>query len=89
MDEITGKSKNTYAENVNAQNAAHHAAFESAFKLSSDAFSKSVTELNQFRTIQREDLRENALETNQLVKVHEDIYAYAELLRQLQKKEKN
>lgn len=89
LDEITGKSKNTYAENVNAQNAAHHAAFESAFKLSSDAFSKSVTELNQFRTIQREDLRENALETNQLVKVHEDIYAYAELLRQLQKKEKN
>lgn len=89
LDEITGKSKTEYAENVNKQNAAHHAAFESAFKLSSDAFSKSVTELNQFRTIQREDLRENALETNQLVKVHEDIYAYAELLRQLQKKEKN
>ena len=89
LDEITGKSQSEYAKNVNEQNAAHHAAFESAFKLSSDAFSKSVTELNQFRTIQREDLRENALETNQLVKVHEDIYAYAELLRQLQKKEKN
>lgn len=87
LDEITGKSKTDYAANVNAQNAAHHAAFESAFKLSSDAFSKSVTELNQFRTIQREDLRENALETNQLVKVHEDIYAYAEKLRQLQKNE--
>lgn len=89
LDEITGKSKNTYAENVNAQNAAHHAAFVSAFNLSSGAFSKSVTELNQFRTIQREDLRENALETNQLVKVHEDIYAYAELLRQLQKEEQD
>lgn len=89
LDEITGKSKTEYAENVNKQNAAHHAAFESAFKLSSDAFSKSVTELNQFRTIQREDLRENALETNQLVKVHEDIYAYAEKLRQLQKAEQD
>ena len=89
LDEITGKSKNTYAENVNAQNAAHHAAFVSAFNLSSGAFSKSVTELNQFRTIQREDLRENALETNQLVKVHEDIYAYAEKLRQLQKAEQD
>lgn len=87
LDEITGKSKTDYAKNVNEQNAAHHAAFESAFKLSSGAFSKSVTELNQFRTIQREDLRENALETNQLVKVHEDIYAYAEKLRQLQKNE--
>lgn len=89
LDEITGKSKTDYAKNVNEQNAAHHAAFESAFKLSSDAFSKSVTELNQFRTIQREDLRENALETNQLVKVHEDIYAYAEKLRQLQKAEQD
>ena len=89
LDEITGKSKTDYAKNVNEQNAAHHAAFESAFKLSSDAFSKSVTELNQFRTIQREDLRENALETNQLVKVHEDIYAYAEKLRQLQKNEQD
>ena len=89
LDEITGKSKTDYAANVNAQNAAHHAAFVSAFNLSSGAFSKSVTELNQFRTIQREDLRENALETNQLVKVHEDIYAYAEKLRQLQKAEQD
>ena len=89
LDEITGKSKTDYAKNVNEQNAAHHAAFESAFKLSSDAFSKSVTELNQFRTIQREELRENALETNQLVKVHEDIYAYAEMLRQLKKAEQD
>lgn len=89
LDEITGKSKTDYAKNVNEQNAAHHAAFESAFNLSSGAFSKSVTELNQFRTIQREDLRENALETNQLVKVHEDIYAYAEKLRQLQKAEQD
>lgn len=87
LDEITKKSKTDYAENVNAQNAAHHAAFLSEFDLSSGAFSKSVTDLNQFRTIQREDLRENALETNQLVKVHENIYAYAEKLRQLQKKE--
>ena len=87
LDEITKKSKTDYAENVNAQNAAHHAAFLSEFVLSSGAFSNSVTELNQFRTIQREDLRENALETNQLVKVHENIYAYAEKLRQLQKKE--
>ena len=89
LDEITGKSKTDYAKNVNEQNAAHHAAFVSAFNLSSGAFSKSVTELNQFRTIQREDLRENALETNQLVKVHEDIYAYAEKLRQLQKAEQD
>lgn len=89
LDEITGKSKTDYAKNVNEQNAAHHAAFLSAFDLSSGAFSKSVTELNQFRTIQREDLRENALETNQLVKVHEDIYAYAEKLRQLQKAEQD
>lgn len=87
LDEITGKSKTDYAENVNAQNAAQHALFLTEFDLSSGAFSKSVTELNQFRTIQREDLRENALETNQLVKVHENIYAYAEMLRQLQKKE--
>lgn len=87
LDEITGKSKTDYAKNVNEQNAAHHAAFVTAFNLSSDAFSKSVTELNQFRTIQREDLRENALETNQLVKVHEAIYAYAEKLRQLQNNE--
>lgn len=87
LDEITGKSKTDYAENVNAQNAAQHALFLTEFDLSSGAFSKSVTELNQFRTIQREDLRENALETNQLVKVHENIYAYAEKLRQLQKKE--
>lgn len=87
LDEITGKSKTDYAENVNAQNAAQHALFLTEFDLSSGAFSKSVTELNQFRTIQREDLRENALETNQLVKVHENIYAYAEQLRQLQKKE--
>lgn len=89
LDEITGKSKTDYAKNVNEQNAAHHAAFVTAFNLSSDAFSKSVTELNQFRTIQREDLRENALETNQLVKVHEAIYAYAEKLRQLQKAEQD
>ena len=89
LDEITGKSKTDYAKNVNEQNAAHHAAFVSAFNLSSGAFSKSVTELNQFRTIQREDLRENALETNQLVKVHEDIYAYAEKLRQLLKDEQD
>lgn len=87
LNEITGKSKTDYAENVNKQNEGHHTAFLSEFDLSSDAFSKSVTELNQFRTIQREDLRENALETNQLVKVHENIYAYAEKLRQLQKKE--
>lgn len=87
LDEITGKSKTDYAENVNAQNAAQQVLFETAFNLSSGAFSKSVNELNQFRTIQREDLRENALETNQLVKVHEAIYAYAELLRQLQKNE--
>lgn len=87
LDEITGKSKTDYAENVNAQNAAQHDLFLTEFDLSSGAFSKSVTELNQFRTIQREDLRENALETNQLVKVHENIYAYAEKLRQLQKKE--
>lgn len=89
LKEITGNSKTEYADNVNAQNKAHHDAFLSEFKLSSDAFSKSVTELNQFRTIQREDLRENALETNQLVKVHEDIYAYAEKLRQLQKAEQD
>lgn len=87
LDEITGKSKTDYAENVNAQNAAQHALFLTEFDLSSGAFSNSVTELNQFRTIQREDLRKNALETNQLVKVHENIYAYAEKLRQLQKKE--
>lgn len=87
LDEITGKSKTDYAENVNAQNAAQHDLFLTEFDLSSGAFSKSVTELNQFRTIQREDLRENALETNQLVKVHENIYAYAEKLRQLQKNE--
>lgn len=87
LDEITGKSKSEYAKNVNDQNEAHHLAFLSEFDLSSGAFSKSVNELNQFRTIQREDLRENALETNQLVKVHENIYAYAEKLRQLQKKE--
>lgn len=87
LDEITDKSKTSYADNVNAQNAAHHALFLTEFDLSSGAFSKSVTELNQFRTIQREDLRENALETNQLVKVHEDIYAYAEKLRLLQKNE--
>lgn len=87
LNEITGKSKTDYAENVNKQNEGHHKAFLSEFDLSSGAFSKSVTELNQFRTIQREDLRENALETNQLVKVHENIYAYAEKLRQLQKKE--
>lgn len=87
LNEITGKSKTDYAENVNKQNEGHHNAFLSEFDLSSGAFSTSVTELNQFRTIQREDLRENALETNQLVKVHENIYAYAEKLRQLQKKE--
>lgn len=87
LDEITGNSKTDYAKNVNAQNEAHHNSFLTAFDLSSGAFSKSVTELNQFRTIQREDLRENALETNQLVKVHENIYAYAEKLRQLQKDE--
>lgn len=87
LDEITGKSKTDYAENVNKQNEGHHNAFLSEFDLSSGAFSKSVTELNQFRTIQREDLRKNALETNQLVKVHENIYAYAEKLRQLQKNE--
>ncbi len=87
LNEITGKSKTDYAENVNKQNEGHHKAFLSEFDLSSGAFSKSVTELNQFRTIQREDLRENALETNQLVKVHENIYAYAEKLRQLQKNE--
>ena len=87
LNEITGKSKTDYAENVNKQNEGHHKAFLSEFDLSSGAFSKSVTELNQFRTIQREDLRKNALETNQLVKVHENIYAYAEKLRQLQKKE--
>ena len=87
LDEITKKSKTDYAENVNAQNAAQHALFLTEFDLSSGAFSKSVTELNQFRTIQREDLRKNALETNQLVKVHENIYAYAEKLRQLQQKE--
>ena len=87
LDEITGNSKTDYAKNVNAQNEAHHNSFLKAFDLSSGAFSKSVTELNQFRTIQREDLRENALETNQLVKVHENIYAYAEKLRQLQKDE--
>lgn len=87
LDEITGKSKTDYAANVNAQNAAQHALFLTEFDLSSGAFSKSVTELNQFRTIQREDLRKNALETNQLVKVHENIYAYAEKLRQLQKNE--
>ena len=87
LDEITGKSKTDYAANVNAQNAAQHDLFLTEFDLSSGAFSKSVNELNQFRTIQREDLRENALETNQLVKVHEAIYAYAELLRQLQKNE--
>ena len=87
LNEITGKSKTDYAENVNKQNEGHHKAFLSEFNLSSGAFSNSVTELNQFRTIQREDLRENALETNQLVKVHENIYAYAEKLRQLQKKE--
>ncbi len=87
LDEITGKSKTDYAANVNAQNAAQHALFLTEFDLSSGAFSNSVTELNQFRTIQREDLRKNALETNQLVKVHENIYAYAEKLRQLQKNE--
>lgn len=89
LDEITGKSKSEYAKNVNDQNEAHHLAFLSEFDLSSGAFSKSVTELNQFRTIQREDLRENALETNQLVKVHEAIYAYAEKLRLLQKVEQD
>lgn len=89
LDEITGKSKSEYAKNVNNQNEGHHKAFLSEFDLSSGAFSKSVTELNQFRTIQREDLRENALETNQLVKVHEAIYAYAEKLRQLQKAEQD
>lgn len=87
LNEITGNSENSYADNVNAQNKAQHALFLTEFDLSSGAFSKSVTELNQFRTIQREDLRENALETNQLVKVHENIYAYAEKLRQLQKDE--
>lgn len=84
---ITGNSESGYPAHVKAQNDAQHAAFLSEFNLSSAAFSNSVTELNQFRTIQREDLRKNALETNQLVKVHEDIYAYAELLRQLQKEE--
>lgn len=87
LNEITGKSQSDYAQNVNTQNEAQHLAFESAFNLSSTAFTKSVNELNQFRTIQREDLRENALVTNELVKVHESIYAYADKLRKLQEDE--
>lgn len=87
LNEITGKSQSGYAQNVNDQNTAQHEAFLSAFDLSSTAFTKSVNELNQFRTIQREDLRENALVTNELVKVHESIYAYADKLRKLQEDE--
>lgn len=87
LNEITGKSQSEYAKNVNNQNSDQHDAFLSAFNLSSTAFSKSVNELNQFRTIQREDLRENALVKNELVKVHESIYAYADKLRKLQEDE--
>lgn len=87
LNEITGNSQSAYAKNVNDQNFAQHDAFLSAFNLSSTAFTKSVNELNQFRTIQREDLRENALVTNKLVKVHESIYAYADKLRKLQEDE--
>ena len=87
LNEITGQSQSDYAQNVNDQNDAQHEAFLSAFNLSSTAFTKSVNELNQFRTIQREDLRENALVTNELVTVHKNIYAYADKLRKLQKDE--
>lgn len=87
LNEITGKSQSEYAKNVNDQNSDQHDAFLSAFNLSSTAFSKSVNELNQFRTIQREDLRENALVTNELVTVHKNIYAYADKLRKLQEDE--
>lgn len=87
LNEITGKSQSDYAKNVNDQNTAQHGAFLSAFNLSSTAFTKSVNELNQFRTIQREDLRKNAIVTNELVTVHKNIYAYADKLRKLQEDE--
>ena len=86
ITKIGNESDANYDANVDATNAAQHSNFEAAYTTANTAFSDAVRALNQFSGISIENAAvTKALED--LIKTHDDIYAYADKLRDLKSKE--
>lgn len=80
ITEIANASNDNYDANVDATNAAQHSNFEEAYKTANTAFSDAVKALNQFSGIKNEAVK-TALDN--LITTHDNIYAYADKLRNL------
>lgn len=81
---IGAQSKDNYDANVAETNAKKHATFvESNYDAAYKAFSNAVDVLNQFTKIEDASVKKFVNEDDELVKVHEGIYAYADKLRNL------
>ncbi len=81
---IAQQSKDNYDANVAATNKAQHDAFIAAVTTTNTKFSNAVDVLNQFAGIKNEASK-TAIEN--LLPTHEDIYAYADKIRQLRSSE--
>ena len=77
---IGNESKDKYDANVDATNAAQHDNFLEVYKTANTTFSNAINTLNEFSAIKNDALK-TALDN--LIKYHDDIYAYADLLRKL------
>ena len=77
---IGNKSKENYDANVDATNKAQHDNFLEVYKTANTTFSDAIKTLNEFSAI-KNDALQTALDN--LIEYHDNIYAYADLLRKL------
>lgn len=77
---ISQKSKDNYDANVAKTNAAEHEAFLSAIATTKTQFGRAVDVLNEFADI-KNDASKTAVDN--LRETHDNIYAYADKIRQL------
>ena len=70
-----------YAAQIKKDNKDVHDAFEAKWNNANEKFSEAIVTLNTFSAIQNQTIKDEALAN--LVDAHDDIYAYADKLRQL------
>lgn len=81
---IGNESKDNYDANVDKTNADQHENFLAVYTTANNAFNSAIETLNKFSTI-KNDALQTALDN--LIETHDDIYAYADLLRKLKSDE--
>ena len=81
---IGNESKDNYDANVDKTNADQHENFLAVYTTANNAFNSAIETLNKFSTI-KNDALQTALDN--LIAYHDDIYAYADLLRKLKSDE--